>query len=230
MGANPYNIGMNSFWLKIVAIISMFADHLSYALPQRVPALNAVGRIAFPLFAFQIAQGCRYTRNFNAFALRLAVFAIISQYPFSLLMRMTGGAQTTLNIFFTLFIGVMLIRAYMLIPCKPAAVIAVVLGACVADLIKTDYGAWGVLLIFLLFLAGDNKLHQVLAVLFMAVIKYSNTFVVSGVIQANPVAFLTSILFIMMFNGQKGASLKYAFYVFYPAHLLLLYALNQFVF
>lgn len=230
MRSKPYNIGMNSFWLKIVAIISMFADHLSYALPERVPALNAVGRIAFPLFAFQLAQGCRHTRNFNAFALRLAIFAIISQYPFSLLMRMTGGSQATLNIFFTLFIGAILIRAYMIIPCKPAALIAVVLGSCVADLINTDYGAWGVLLIFVLFLAGDNKLHQVLAVLLMAVIKYSNTFIVSGVVQANPVAFLTSLLFIIMFNGQKGPGLKYAFYVFYPAHLLLLYALDQFVF
>ena len=223
-------MGMSSFWLKIIACASMLLDHLSYALPERASWMNVVGRIAFPIFAFQLAQGYSHTRDFNRYALRLASFAVLSQFPFMLLMRMTGGSEATLNIFFTLFIGLMAVRAYDTLPCKPAVLIMVVLGSAVADLINTDYGAWGVVLVFLFHVAGKDKFKQAAALLLMAAARYGVYIIRTGDVTASCIAFCLSLVFILLHNGNKGWNVKYLLYVFYPAHLIILYALNRYAF
>ena len=75
---------MTSFSLKIIALITMFLDHISYPIFGGFSYLNLIGRIAFPIFAFQISEGFIHTKNVKKYMLRLLLFAFISQIPFQL--------------------------------------------------------------------------------------------------------------------------------------------------
>ena len=110
--------------LKWIAIISMIIDHTSKVLFPQIfyieqlgmdintsymirKLLSTVGRIAFPIFAFGIAQGCRVTRSPKRYLLRLALFAVISEVPYNLALKdMTFGFRCFAfhNVFFTLLI------------------------------------------------------------------------------------------------------------------------------
>lgn len=205
----------------------MLLDHLNYALPKKHDALGTIGRIAFPLFAFQLIEGYSHTRDFNKYALRLAVFALISQYPFRLLMKMSGGSSSTLNIFFTLLMGLLAVRAYDVLPCKPAVFAGILIASQIGSLIHVDYGQWGILLIFALFLTRKQRAHQCIAVIVMALLKYSSYIISAGGLTLSAVGVMLSVIFILLYNGKKGAPVKYLLYAFYPVHILLLYLLNM---
>ena len=95
---------MSSFVLKIIAVVTMFIDHIGYAIFGKFSFFNYIGRISFPIFAFQISEGYAHTRDLKKYFLRLFVFAIISQVPFMLFHKMLSN-DFTLNIFFTLLLN-----------------------------------------------------------------------------------------------------------------------------
>ena len=95
---------MSAFILKIIALITMTCDHISYVIFKKFSYLNYIGRIAFPIFAFQISEGYIHTKNLKKYLLRLFVFALISQAPYALY-RSAFFASFSLNVFFTLFLG-----------------------------------------------------------------------------------------------------------------------------
>ena len=104
---------MTSFALKITAIISMFCDHFGDAFIGHFSFLNLIGRIAFPIFAFQISEGFTHTKNMKKYFLRLGIFALVSQIPFSLFVhKFLGSSLFSLNVFFTLFLGLLSMYLY----------------------------------------------------------------------------------------------------------------------
>ena len=74
---------MSSFALKLIAIISMLFDHAGYAIYGKLSWCNFIGRLAFPIFAFQITEGYIHTKNLKNYFFRLGIFALISQIPFT---------------------------------------------------------------------------------------------------------------------------------------------------
>lgn len=79
---------LNGFHLKLIAACTMFIDHMGHTLFPTVLWLRCIGRLAFPIFCFLIAEGCVYTRDRRKYALRLLAFALLSEGPFDL---MVGG-------------------------------------------------------------------------------------------------------------------------------------------
>ena len=102
---------MSAFVLKIIALISMTCDHSSYVIFGHFSFLNYIGRLAFPIFAFQISEGYIHTKNLKKYLLRLFVFALISQIPF-MLFTSIYSSNLYLNIFFTLFLGLIAITIF----------------------------------------------------------------------------------------------------------------------
>lgn len=81
--------GISAFTLRTIAIVCMLLDHIGYCMPKAPfsPAFRIIGRLAFPIFVFLIVNGYRYTRSKPKYALRLGIFAILSQIPFNLMLH-----------------------------------------------------------------------------------------------------------------------------------------------
>ena len=208
---------MTSFQLKIIAIITMLIDHIGSVLFPEIIAFRIIGRLAFPLFAFLLTEGYIHTSNLKKYIFRLAIFSLISQYPFMLAFGFDAG----LNIFFTLTIGLTAIylsdhyQSYL-----PFFILAIL-----ADLIHTDYGMFGVLLIFLIYQYKSNFKKMMIYIIAL----YSIFYLIGG-LSAGIGAIhyyiqffaLLSFILIAYYSGREGRKAKYLFYIFYPGHLLIL--------
>ena len=234
---------MSSFVIKIIAIISMICDHASDAIIGHFSFFNLIGRIAFPLFCFQLVNGYKHTKNLNKYITRLIIFGIISQIPFSFFIYFYSGSFTTLNIFFTLALGLLAIYVLDKLPnnLKFIGIILDILIIVLAEIIKVDYGWFGVALILCIYLFDKernvksidnrnnidilNKLknNYVFTIVFfiLCFIKYYGFFanVPSHIVWEQILFTFSPIIFMLLYNGKKGPSLKYFFYAFYPIHL-----------
>lgn len=234
---------MTSFVLKIIALVTMLCDHLGYTLVGHLSFWNLIGRIAFPIFAFQISEGYTHTKNLKKYFFRLFVFAVISQIPFHLfLQKFIPNSVGSLNIFFTLILGLLCMIIY---DCfsnienkklnykifgieikKIIAVLFVFLIAYIGKLINVDYGAWGIIVIFAFYLFKNNKLAMIISYICLCVIHYGYRIIKYGFnVQYIYLAIATMIpiILISLYNGKQGYKIKYLLYLFYPVHLLLLY-------
>lgn len=138
---------MSSFVLKIIAVITMFIDHLGYTIFGKFSYLNYIGRISFPIFAFQISEGYIHTKILKIF-LRLFLFAVISQIPFMLFHSIISDTFY-LNIFFTLLLGLLSIYIYDKCKYKFIGILSGILLALIAQFSNCDYGAYGVAIILI---------------------------------------------------------------------------------
>lgn len=233
---------MTSFTLKIIALIAMFCDHFGYAYIGHFSIFNLIGRIAFPIFAFQISEGFIHTKNLRKYFLRLGVFALISQIPFYLFMnKFFNQTGLYLNIFFTLFLGLLGIYLYDYIvksfdkSClnkknlgKIIGIAIVFLISYIAQILNTDYGALGVILVFMFFLFSKNKILRLCSYTLLVIVKYIFPFIQFNYNYIYLILFFATLLpyvFIDLYNGKQGKKIKYLLYLFYPLHLILLYSL-----
>lgn len=220
---------MSSFVLKLIAVISMLFDHSGYVIFNGFSAFNFIGRLAFPIFAFQLTQGYTHTKNLKKYFLRLFLFAIISQIPF-LLFRMKFVEDIfVLNIFFTLSLGLANIWIYD--KNKILGMISLILFSTVAELLNFDYGAFGIIIIFIFYAFKNNKILMNFFFIFSVILKYLfylliyyNTIYFSSYL-ALCIFTILSIILIDFYNGKEGKKVKYLLYIFYPLHLLILYFL-----
>lgn len=137
--------GLSSFHLKLIALSCMIIDHIGVILLNyRVDMLNYIGRIAFPIYAFLVAEGCRHTRDRKQYLLRLGIFALISEIPFDFAFYYDARLGSfpwfenflgLTNIFFTLFLSVACIHIYETLKNRTRAVQLSTLGICVVFLV-----------------------------------------------------------------------------------------------
>lgn len=227
---------MSSFILKIIAIVTMIIDHTRFLGVNNFVS-NYFGKLSFPIYAFLIAQGYIHTKNFSKYLLRLSIFALISQIPAYLLFKPYLQGQLYLNIFFTLAFGLLAIRLYDKIKDKYIKILAVFIIAFIAEILHTDYGAFGVLLITSFYVFKDKKAINVLVatalILFHQLskvpsfdvthIKLIRMYLLAAIF--NTIALLP----ISLYNNKLGPSNKYLkilFYLVYPVHLLAFYFIN----
>lgn len=220
---------MNSFTLKMIAIITMLIDHTAAVL---VPddqliyiVMRAIGRLAFPIFCFLIVEGLHNSKNVNNYILRLGVFAFISEIPFDLALFREPLFLNYQNVYFTLVIGLAVIYGLHKIRMHLVSnqvisiilqVIVVISGCVLANFLRTDYSMMGVILILVFYQFREKKLLLIISVLCVTI----------GL--GSPFEGLASIslIFILLYNGLRGPKTKYVFYAFYPVHLLCLYLIS----
>ena len=143
---------MTSFILKIIACISMTIDHFGYAFFPEQKVLIYLGRLAFPIFSFQIVEGYIHTKNLKKYILRLVILGAISQYPFYLVF---GGNELYLNTIYTLLLG--LIGLILYDKNKIIGIIYVILTTILFSYIHIDYGRIGIILIFCFYIFRNKK-------------------------------------------------------------------------
>lgn len=221
--------GLSGGTLKIIALVSMLIDHATaifvnyYDYQGLYNVGRCIGRLAFPLYCFLLVEGFCYTRNIKKYCFRLFLFAILSEVPFDLAFSYTVVNMGHQNVFFTLLLGILLIWNLDRILKRKntnwignvlnlVGAIAVYMISC---FINADYGVYGVLLIVLFYLFRGNK-GKVAA----SNIGFNFVFSLGSIRQ---LAGVCSVPIISLYNGKKGVSLKYFFYLIYPLHLLLFY-------
>ena len=225
--------GLSGNQLKLLALIAMTLDHVGvYLLPQ-YPILRIFGRLALPIYAFMIAEGCRYTRNRKKYLGLMIGLAVICQAVYLFTM---GSVYQCILVTFSLSIGLCYLVDFArmrntLLPWALAAAgfaFAVFLCVFLPGLLPgtdfhIDYGIFGVLLPVLVYL-GRTKSEQLL----LAAAGLCLLSVYAGGIQWFSLAALIPQA---LYNGTRGKTkMKYLFYFYYPAHLAVLYLINQLLF
>lgn len=238
-----HNTGfINTFWLKIIAILCMTIDHVGACLGviyvnnqyylsglmdlDTYSILRTIGRLAFPIFCYLIVEGLFYTRDVMNYIIRLLVFALISQIPFSLMTKKTPFAfEQNLNVYFTLALGLITIALINYFKKRynskdiPMPIflllsaVAIICSTSFANTINTDYAGYGVLVIVIFYVFRDKPLLISVALL-IATLLMSNVTELYALLAMIP---------IVLHNHKKGFSMKYVFYMYYPAHMLILY-------
>ena len=238
-------MGISGSSLKLIAIIAMLIDHIGAIVLERMLRLGntglermeigidlsglyviylvmrLIGRLGFPIFCFLLIEGMQYTKDIKKYALRLFLFAVISEVPFDLGFAGSGIYWQYQNVFFTLFIGLLVmigfrkledskkwgtISGYLLY----LLVLGVGMGA--AELLQTDYSAMGVLTIAAMYQYRRKR-----------VLSAGIGCAILTVMSILEVTAFATLLPICLYNGKRGWNIKWLFYAFYPVHILVLY-------
>lgn len=226
---------MTSFVIKLIALASMLIDHCALVLtPYYAPyyyVLRGVGRIAFPLYCFMIAESFTHTRSPRRYLWRLLLFAAISQVPFAMVVSYGTGSGwawliSELNVFFTLAAGLALIMLVSGAEKRGPGLYALIAAtaALMLCLPRSDYGFAGAALILLLYLCRRKRIYQFGVLLIWAFWQYALTFGSFGRTQFY--FAMLAALPMLLYNGRRGPGLKWLFYAFYPAHLFVLGIIN----
>ena len=221
--------GISGSTLKMIAIVTMLIDHIGAAVLARLLMVNGLGELdqtntdAFPIFCFLLVEGFLHTHDVKKYAMRLGLFALLSEIPFDLAFSSKILEFNYQNVFFTLFIGLLTMIAYRAVEEKEEwgqawkvilYILIVAAGMALAYFLKTDYAEKGVFCIMVLYIFRKKKMWQLIAGC-------------ASFIWETPALF--GFIPIAFYNGTRGWKMKYFFYIFYPAHLLILYLLCYFM-
>ena len=223
--------------LKIIACIAMLIDHLGLILFPKVLVLRFIGRIAFPIFAFLLAEGCFYTKNKLRHFLVLTGFAIIMQV---VLFIATGMTAFSIFMHFSIAVGIchlidltdkcfrkkQIILAVGFILIILFLLVGVVYVDNTTSYLRSNYGMYAIFIPVMMFLVRKYivKYHLFVNVflicLSMVVMHYFYPYALYQLYGC------FAAVIVLLYNGKKGKfNLKYLFYIFYPLHMVVLYGI-----
>lgn len=197
----------------------MVMDHVCYLLLPQLLILHVIGRLSFPLFAWLLAEGEKHTQNIYRYGSRLLIAAIISQPIYTVVFK-----SFTLNILFTLLLGVGMLR--LVNRCSQLWQKLTITGlfAVVAESLDFEYGAYGIGVILLMSLT--DKLKPKVWLLYWCIF-HLILVVISRISLIQNFAVFSGFL-VFQFNGKQGSRARW-FYLFYPAHLIILGIINYLI-
>lgn len=214
---------MSSFLLKIVAIITMAIDHIGLAFFSNDLIFRKIGRIAMPIFAFQVGVGFKKTHSKLKYIFRMFCAALISEISFLLMLRSVNYQTFSLNICFTFTLALITLYFVDLGKKNKIFYIASIISFVISAFIPMDYGIYGVALVLCSYFFQDNKTKLTFSSLSIALFYY---WFENSSIQ---LYMLLALPFLLLYNGKKGKDLKYLFYAFYPLHMLIIALLKIYI-
>lgn len=232
--------GLSALGLKLLAMALMLCDHLWAALPAAPDMLTHLGRIAFPIFAFQIAEGFARTHDRKRYLLRMLVFAAVSEIPFNLFYAGTAVYPFHQNVMFTFVLAILLLlgvekfRAKGRIAYLLAAAAAVFLGYILGTVTMVDYYGCGVVTVLLFYLCREWKwgwLPELAGLLYLnGALLAGEELTVMGITFPEQSLAALALVPILCYRGRQGPhsrAIQYACYAFYPVHMLALALLQS---
>lgn len=234
-------IETTSFSLHLLAMGLMLCDHLWGTIVPGNDWLTCLGRISFPIFAFLIVEGYFHTRNVKKYALRLFLFAVISELPFNLAMGSSLFYPVHQNVLWSFLLSLGLIHlnekartAGKLLLRLLTAVGTVAAGSLVGLVAMLDFYHAGVMMVLVFYFFRGRKWWNFL--LQLVALWYINVEVLSGftytfTLFGRELSFvrqgfaLFALVPIWLYRGRQGLHNKWTRalnYGFYPAHLLIL--------
>lgn len=220
--------------LKILAALAMTVDHVGMTLFPGIQAMRFIGRLAFPIFAFMVAEGCAHTRSMGRYFLHMVVLALVCQSAYTIAMH---SWFLCVPVSFALSIPLILtLQTWKKADDGPSKTLwaVVFLAGVVAVWMLTryvtlDYGFWGCMMPVAasMFRDTDTKLDRnLIHVLAMGAVMV-------------PVALslgswqwwsMLALPLLLLYSGRRGKyKMKYFFYIFYPAHLLVIQGISMLI-
>lgn len=201
---------MTGFQLKLLAMLTMTADHIGAVFFPEIPLLRWIGRLAMPVLCFFIGEGLRHTRSPRRYLLRLTGFALLSELPFDL--AFYGGIEWGhQNVYFTLALGLLALWAIQSRGME--GWLLALTAALAAELLGCDYGMYGVLLILLLDRFHRARSEQLAGAALLNLAFFG--------LQTQTLS-LIALPLLWLYNGKRGRDDRRLFYLYYPAHLCVL--------
>ena len=247
---------LTGYQIKWIAALLMFVDHAyKIFLPQILKGLSRATGLeeavcynllmllcgmtaaSFFLFAFLAGESCRYTRHKGRYIRNLGLFALLAEPPFQLMLQILNGEELKLHVGLTNVLATLLLGALACFGFEEAAkrwgpwAGGAVLCLCMlaACLLKTDYGEYGVLAVFVCYFVKNQtwRLAALGGVIFLVygiplAAKWSSG---QGLPVVNALLLLYALgalVILRFYNGKRGGGGKYFFYLFYPSHIFVL--------
>lgn len=222
---------LDTNFIKLIAILSMTVDHVGSAFFPEYPAFRWIGRIAFPLFCYCMTVGMLYTHDIKKYALRLGAFALISQ-PFWILAFHADdivGNLLNLNIFFTLLVSLLSVWGF-----KEKKWWLFAAGLILLNVINFDYAMTGLILMLIFYLCRNKP--------WLGAVIYAISYLPAlwGGSLEDPLALkigdwaigfeifaLLALPFIYAHTRFNPRISKWFFYIYYPAHLLVIFLIKM---
>ena len=216
--------------LKILALIAMTCDHIGFQLFPQYGFLRWIGRLAFPIFAYMIAEGAKYTKNRLRYFLGMFVLGFICQAVYFVAM---GSLYQCILITFSLSVLLIYVLDYaMKKKNAEACLLFAVSFLAVFFLVEglplllpntdygVDYGIWGILTPVFVFLGSKKYQKLLLAAVPLSFLCFA------GGLDCQWMAFF-ALLILALYNGKRGKlKMKNLFYIYYPVHLVVIYGLS----
>ena len=229
--------GITAMQLRLLAMTLMLLDHLWATVIPGNDWMTYVGRMAMPIFAFQIAEGYCHTSNVKKYRNRLLLFALLAEIPFDLVMGGSMFFPYHQNVLFTLLLGLWACSA--LDKAKRKGTVGgwlkgglTALASCLVGFVALlDYGFMGVAMVILFFLLRDfpmARAAQLAAMVLLNIVFFEGQSLILP-LGGREIFFpvqgfaVLALIPIWLYNGEKGRGGKaaqYAAYAFYPLHLL----------
>lgn len=231
--------GFDRSYLKEIALKAMIIDHIGAIMFPNLTFLRILGRPAFPIFAYMIAEGCLHTKNKKRYMWNILFFAFISQ---AVMIYFNDSDRLNVMFTFTLSTALVFTFQYTVEKLKQNVarkekiytvllfVLSVGIVWAVNTVVELDYGFWGCVTPLIVTFGGYvdsdsitvNQKKTVFLALALALL-----YMEYGGVQIY--AFI-SIIFLWFYNGEKGCRWpKYSFYIFYPAHIAVLHIIKIFI-
>lgn len=215
--------GLSQEALKAIACITMLLDHIG---AMMVPGntLRIIGRIAFPIFCFLMAEGAYHTKNPRKYCLRLVIGMLLSELPFDLAFRQKPTWERQ-SVMVTLLLGFLAVEIIQNTKYDLVKLLAVCGGFALAQWAHTDYGGYGVLLVVLFSQARGKLWLQTVLLAMFAWMMNSVRIPVLGLSVPIEMFAVLAMIPIALYSGRKTTSSKavqWGFYLFYPVHLAVL--------
>ncbi len=225
MTMNTFKLGLSNNFIKIIAIISMTIDHIGLILLNDFTPFRIIGRLAFPIFAYFISEGCFFTKNKKKYFAQVFLVGSISQIVY-----LIATGDWYLNILLTFSFSILIICAYIKFrkeEIRNFYFVGILLSVfIIVNFLETygiyfDYGFIGIITPLIIFIA-PTKEKKIIYTAIMLILLSIN-------LQGNYVQYfsLFSLPILFLYNGKRGKyNLKAFFYLFYPIHLAVLYLIN----
>lgn len=246
--------GLSQEALKLIACITMLLDHIGATLVTRslqsVPmqeeivdvvlgiyyALRIIGRIAFPIYCFLLVEGAYHTRDPKKYGLRLFVGMLLSEVPFDLAFSFRGRVcfdWMSNSVMMTLLLGFCMIEAMKRLE-GFRKIIVILPFYIAAELLHTDYGGLGILIIALFALTRGMDREKLVRGIGFCLLVYPGSRTMIGGLAVNLEWFaVLSLIPIFYYDGRKlthNKAVQWGFYLFYPVHIGLLALLEVLIF
>lgn len=232
--------GLSQETLKIIACVTMLIDHVgasvvetqffetpSVALSSLYFAMRIIGRVAFPIYCFLLAEGAHYTRSPRNYAIRLSIGVLLSELPFDF--ALFGGLTWAYqSVMVTLLLGFGMLELMKKCPKYWMKLLAVIPFALAAQWLNTDYGGYGVAVVALFGLTRELPHCREIQLVGLSIlcILMNSAEVSFGAIEVPIELFAVfSMIPICLYSGRKATASKavqLGFYLFYPVHLAVL--------